>query len=122
MLDSPADLLDRLCLASPPIYLCPAGDAEFDAVADRVIADRTRICNPSGACRQRMRPRTYKRHLPLQHVNKLRQLVQARHPEKAADSGDPRVSGPRELVAKRIGLLHVHRAEFQQVEWEIVGA
>src|SRR5580704_11975940 len=102
MLDSSADLLDRLCFASPSIYLRPAGDAGFNAVADRIVADRSRICNPGGARRQRMRPRTDQRHLALQHVNELRQLVQARHAEKAANSGDPRVSGPRKLVAKRI--------------------
>ena len=62
------------------------------------------------SCR-RMRPRADQRHLALQHVDQLRQLVEAGAADEAADAGDARVVDERPAAprARRAGRARMER-------------
>jgi hypothetical protein len=61
-----------------------------------------------------LRTRTDDRHLPAKHVEQLRQLIDAGHPEDATDTRHPVVLA-RE--PRRIGVVvHVHRPELDDLE------
>src|SRR6185312_3953452 len=84
--------------------LRPTGNARLDAVADRIE------WNLFGEHRDEFRPlrtRTDQAHLAAQHVDQLRQFVDARPPYEPADPRDPRVvdGRPRGLAV----LFRVHR-------------
>ena len=67
-----------------------------------------------------MRARPDQGHLAAQHVDQLRQLVQAGAAQPASDRGDPRVVGAR-LHEPRAGVV-AHGAELQQLEHIVVEA
>src|SRR3546814_13556048 len=64
----PADLFDRLGLATPAVDLCPAGNARLDAMPRRVLPDRLLVQQASGLGGDLVRPRPDDRHLSAQHA------------------------------------------------------
>src|SRR5690348_6593611 len=78
-------------------HLCPACDAGTDGRAQRVIRyllaalrGVARYQDEEFAVADRMWARTHEVHVPAKHVDELRQLVEAKFPEPAADARDPR--------------------------------
>ena len=77
------------------------------------------------------RPRPHKRHIILQHVEELRQLIKAGPPQKPSDQRDPRIIGDLEHAVRlqipcdQLGdvllvdtgiVPRIHRAELIEVE------
>jgi hypothetical protein len=60
------------------------------------------------------RPRAHERHLALEHVPELRQLVELRLRERPADPGEPGVVGKRESHARR-GVVHLAELEHREL-------
>src|SRR5262245_60989239 len=59
-----------------------------------------------------MRPRTHQRHAATEHIEELRQLVNARSPKPAADAGDARIV-PGGLANLRSVFEDAHGAKFE---------
>src|SRR6185312_4302103 len=111
-LDALDHFLDGIGFTAKTAYLGQAGKAGLHAVALHVavksVAEIVIVGN-------RMRPRPHDRHMSLQHVDELRQLVETAGTQEAAKPGDPRV------VDHGLGHLDValdvlvHGAEFPDV-------
>src|SRR5258705_1074149 len=105
-------LLDRR-VAAPAVDLGPAGDPRLHLVAEHVawhaapeLLDEARA----------LRPRPHEAHLAVQHVEELRQLVEARPPQGNAERGTPRIILARPHRSRlRLG-VHPHRPELQHPE------
>ena len=78
--DRPARAVDRR----------PAGHAGLHAVAVGVFGDQLGALRLAGLHADGVRARADQRHLALQHVEELRQLVEAGAADEAADAGDAR--------------------------------
>src|SRR2546425_7484921 len=101
--------LDRR-VPPPPVDLGPPRDARLHLVAKHVAGHpASELLDEARA----LRARTHKTHLAPQHVEELRQLVEARAPQECAQAGAAQVvrAGPHE-PGLRLG-LHPHRAELQ---------
>src|SRR5581483_9471288 len=72
MLHALLHLLERAGFSAITINLGPAGDAGLDVVAEGVVADDLLIFGVVGG---RVRAGAYQRHVTLEHVEELRQLV-----------------------------------------------
>src|SRR5262245_46518790 len=84
-------LLEGVGLAAPAIDLGPAGDARLHPMARVVVLDRLLVEQGARLGGERMGPRTDDRHLAAQHVQELRQLVEAGAAQEGADPRDSRV-------------------------------
>jgi hypothetical protein len=98
------------------VDLGPAGDAGFDLEAPGVLGRVVRDL------RQHVRARPDQAHLPAQHVDQLRQLVQAGAAQEAAAAGDPGIVlhqaervADAQLRAQRDRVVD-HRAELEHPE------
>src|SRR5688572_32818548 len=80
-------LLER-CISAPAIHLRPAGNAGLHLVAQHVLRDLVlELLDEERA----LRARADDRHLALEHVPELRQLVEIQPPQPAADHRGARV-------------------------------
>ena len=59
---------------------------------------------------------------PREHVEELRQLVEAGLADEAADAGDARIALGHELGRIGVGLVDVHRAELEDLDQLVVEA
>jgi hypothetical protein len=91
MRDPGACLFERVDLAAKATNLRPAGDAGHDAMAMEVSLDCVAIKPIAGLHRNRMRARTDQGHVAAQHIDQLRQLIDAQSAKDATDAGNPRV-------------------------------
>src|SRR5215472_5199522 len=106
----PFDFVD---LTPQPIDLCPAGDARLDAMAVKVLLDDISVKLAARLHRYRVRARPDQRHVAVQHVDQLRQLVETQQPQDVTDMGDPRIALHRALRAGLVALIGIHRAKFE---------
>ena len=94
-------------------HLCPAGDTGLDAVAHRVIG------NLGGELLDEVGPlgaRADQAHVAAEHVEELRQFVDAQQPDDVAHPGDPAVVGRGPLrLAVFLG-IGAHAAELGDLE------
>jgi hypothetical protein len=91
------------------------GDAGLDPMAGGVALDAR---HEGGVERDRMGARADERHLAAQHVDQLRQLVEACAAQPAPDRRDPPVIDAR--LHERRGGIVAHGAELQQLEGVLV--
>ena len=108
MLDAGLHLLDQFGFAAQAVDLGPAGDPGLDLVTRQVVVDHLGILFVVG---NRVRARPDDRHLALQHVEELGQLVEAVTPQEPAQAGHPEVVPRRLLGAVGVGRIGDHRAE-----------
>ena len=95
------------------MHLGPAGDAGFDFVTEHVTRLVLFVVVVVGHC---MGPGSDDGHAPLQYVDELRQFVQAGAPQESTQGGDARVAlgGLGDLAV--VFLVHVHAAEFVDLD------
>src|SRR3954466_12780209 len=113
MVDAFLHALQCRRLAAITINLRPAGNARLHVMAEGIAADQLGEMIVVSRC---MRARSDNRHLAFQHIEELRQLVDAR-------LAQPRANGRDALVAA-YGLLDVctiiengHGAELEDLEF-----
>ena len=115
--DAALHLVEGLGLAAVAGDLAPAGDAWLDVVADHVFVDQVgvflRVLEHVGAG-------SHDAHLPEQHVDELRELVDAGLAQYLAPLGHAGVV-PRGLQAVGLG-VDLHAAELQAGELPAVDA
>ena len=107
--------LPRRARARPRVsaaHLGPAGDAGLDQLAAVIERD---LPLELGDQVRNLWARPDQRHLPAQHVPKLRQLVDVRAAEDATDAGDAIVVDSRPSGAVALG-VHPHRAQLGDAE------
>jgi hypothetical protein len=98
---------------SPPsVYLCPPGNTRLDAVAFRIERNESGIYVVMGNC---MRTRPNKGHFSPDHIQYLRQFIQAELPKDSAHSGHARIV-PAGLLDERSIVECSHGAELIDVE------
>src|SRR5690348_13705362 len=90
-LDAAFGALDGAHLAAKTFDLSIAGDARLDPVAPRIAADCLVIETVADHHLGPMRPRADEGHAPLEHVEELRQLVDAEPAKEPADRRYPRI-------------------------------
>src|SRR5262249_45276653 len=112
MVDAFLHALQCWSLASATFDLGPAGDARLHVVAKSVTADQLLIIIIVG---RGMRPGPHNRHLTLQHVEKLRQFVNARLSEPCADIRYSRIASYR-LLYRRAVIESGHSTKFEDLE------
>src|SRR5204863_8203610 len=98
--------------APATVDLCPPGQARLDVMAKGIIRDELFVFT---VVRRGMRARTNKVHFARDHVDKLRQLVDARPSKPAAETRDTRIA-TRRLLDLRAVLQDMHRSEFKDAE------
>src|SRR3546814_7673575 len=117
VLDAPLDLFHGVGLSAPAVHLRPAGDARLHPVARRVGVDGFLVEPPGGLGGGRVRARPDQRHVASEHVDELRQLVEAGSSQEAPDPRHPGVVAPRQHSG--IGIGHVrseeHTSELQSL-------
>src|SRR4051794_3069882 len=122
-LDALLDLLFIVDFAAPAVDLRPTGDAGLYAVAREVTVDGFVEQAALQLALHRMRAGTDQRQIALEHhVEQLRQFVEAGLADEAADAGDAGIVLGHDLGRKRIGLVVIHRAEFEHVDAFVVEA
>src|SRR5690606_39442133 len=94
MLDPLLDLLDGFRLAAPAVDLRPAGDAGLHAMTPEIVADRVLVEQAAGFRRRCMGARPDDGHVSGQHVEELRQLVEAGPAQEGAQPRYPRIVAP----------------------------
>src|SRR6185312_17515002 len=110
-------LLGRVGLAAEAVDLRPTGDAGLDAMAAEIAVDDLGILLVMG---DRMRAGPDQRHVSPEHIEELRQLVEAGPPEQPADPGHPWIVAPG-LRHRRIGTpIMVHGPEFEDRDLVVV--
>src|SRR5690606_5111913 len=117
-----ADLFIRIHLATPAIDLRPAGDAGLDAVAGEVSVHDLRIEKVVRLRRDRMRARSHQRQAAHERVEELRQLIDRRLADEAADAGHARIVPGHGFLRRRVGLVRIHGAELVDLDLLIVEA
>ena len=113
------DAFTQGCVAAPAVDLRPAGDAGLDTVAGRVVGNG--LAEAVNEHRP-LRPRADQAHVAFEHIDKLRQFVQARCPNERSEPGAARIVF---LRPDRAGLLlgiDAHAAEFQHLKHAAVQA
>src|SRR5437899_5131936 len=114
------DALEILDLVSPP-HLPRAGDARLN-IEPRVVVRLVQIDFGRNG-----RPRADQRHLALQHVKQLGQLVEARTAQQRAETGDARIADDLEEATVGVNALlqqlfatlfsiRCHRSELENLE------
>src|SRR5262249_21943244 len=99
-------LLDRR-VAAPAVDLRPAGDPGLHLVAEHVAGHAaTEFLDEARA----LGPRADQAHLTAQHVDELRQFVEAGPPQKYAQGGAARIVDARPHGAGLRLRVHPHRA------------
>jgi hypothetical protein len=101
--------IDGRCLAAEAIHLSPPADAGFHVISKCIVGHDPLIFGVVG---DRMRPRPHQRHAAAEHIEELRQFVDARSPKPATHAGDARIV-PGGLANLRTVLEDAHRAEFE---------
>src|SRR6186713_3058153 len=116
VLDVVEVVLDALLergVAAPAVDLRPAGDAGLDLVAQHVLRDAVlELLDEEGA----LGPRPDDRHVALEHVPELRQLVEVEAAQPAAHRRRPRVVVAHPHRARRVLGVLVHRADLEYGE------
>src|SRR5271166_4410681 len=105
-------LLEPAGFAPQPIDLRPPGYARLDVMTTGVFRDQHFVLV---IVRQRMRTRPYKRHIALENIEELGQLIHAGLPQELADASDPAIVAARLRDGRPI-LLNGHRAELENHE------
>src|SRR6266702_8498702 len=118
-LDAAHHLFDAVGFAAIAVDLRPPGDARLDPVAVHVALHQILV---DVVVFERMRTRTHHRHLAAQHVDELRQLVEAGAPQERADRGDARVAARGLGDLAGLFLVHPHRTELVDLELIAVDA
>ncbi len=123
MLDALLDLFLGVGLAAPAVDLRPARDARPHAMAREIAVHDLVILPIGGLGVDRMRARPDQREISLQHdVEQLRQFIQRRLADEAADASHARIAARHQFGGSRIGLVGVHRAELVDFDQFIVEA
>src|SRR5271165_275640 len=120
MYDAGMRLFDRVHLAAQPVDLRPAGDARLDAMSMDIFFDRVDIEATAGLHRNGMRSRTDQRHIAAQHIDQLRQLIDAQSTQDATDTGDPRVVWHGALRPRLVAPVDIHRAKFEHPDHVVI--
>ena len=95
------------------MHLRPAGDAGFDAVAEHVVGDFVFELVNKG---RSLGTRADQRHLALEHIPQLRQLVDRPLAQESTDGGAAGITADRpHRAGGRFG-VHPHRAELPDHE------
>src|SRR5690606_6255826 len=89
VLHAAGHLLDRIGFTAQAVHLGPAGDPGLDPVALHVAVHQGLVLL---VVRDRVWPRADDGHRALQHVDELRQLVQAGAAQECPERRDPRVT------------------------------
>ena len=97
-----------------------AGDAGLQRVAQPVFLRHLPEQFVAGQRAECVRSRADDAHVALQHVEQLRQLVDAGHADDAADAGDAIVVARGRAVAVEVARLDVHAAELEDLERLVV--
>lgn len=109
-------------LTAVAVDLRPAGDAGLDPVARAVFADRFLEGNAGGLGRRGVGARADHRHAAGEHVEQLRQLVDAGLADEATDPGDAVVVAGGLAFGVGVGPFRVHRAELEDPDQPVVVA
>ncbi|KAG0773304.1 hypothetical protein G6F22_014986 [Rhizopus arrhizus] len=112
VLDAVAHLAQRVRLPPEPVDLGPARNARLDPVAHHVALHQVLV---HFVVLQRVRAGPDDGHVAHQHVQELRQLIQAGAPQEAADAGNAGIVAGR-LRDRAMFLMHGHGAELVDVE------
>lgn len=115
--DAALHLVEGLGLAAVAGDLAPAGDAGLDVVADHVFVDQVGVFL---GVLEHVGAGSHDAHLPEQHVDELRELVDAGLAQYLAPPGHAGVV-PRGLQAVGLG-VDLHAAELQAGELPAVDA
>src|SRR6202012_2231716 len=105
-------LLDPSRFAAKTVDLRPPGQARFDVMAESVIGDQLLVF---GIMRRGVRPWTDQRHVTADHVEQLRQFVDARSPKPTTQPCHAWIV-PRRLLDHEAILVDMHGAELEDVE------
>src|SRR5690625_3858398 len=119
VLDASSDLVDRVGLSTEAMDLSPAGNARLDLVAREIATD---LFREFLVMAERMRPWSDQRHAPLQHVEKLRQLIDRGPPDETANTGHARILSRCLLHPLLRHCFVIHGPEFVDIETPIVEA
>src|SRR5256885_8070771 len=118
VLDARAHLVVGVGLAAEAVHLRPAGDAGQHVVAARIARDLLLVFS---IVRKRVRARANQRHVALEHVDELRQLVDVPSSQEAAKAGDARVVATS--LAHHVAVFERgHGAELDDAEFLLVEA
>src|SRR5580704_8450345 len=122
-LDALLDFLLAVDFTAPAVDLCPAGDAGLDAMACEIAVDRLVEQPALQLALNGVRTGADQREIALEnHVEKLRQLVEAGFADEASDPCNAAVVLGHDLGRQRIGMLVVQRAELEDVDTLVVEA
>ena len=102
-------LPDRQLIAS--MDLCPAGKSRTDAVCTVPLTLRKEVI-----LIPERRTRTNQRHVALQDIKELRQLIEGCFPEKPSDSCDEKIGIIQHMGRHIMWGIDTHRAEFIYVK------
>ena len=93
-------------VAAPAVDLRPAGDARLDAVAREIAVDGFLVEPRLGLGIERVRPRADQRQIAGEHdVKELRQFVEARLADEAADTRDAGIADRHQPLRMGVGLI-----------------
>jgi len=116
VLQSLPQFLDAVRGAAQRVDLGPAGDTRNDAVPGEVPLEDL-AARPAGHPHaDRVGTRPDERHLTLEDVEQLRQLIEARAPEERPEPGHARIALERLPAPRGIACRMVHRAELVELE------
>src|SRR5690606_21218301 len=108
-----AYLLLGIGLPAPAVDLSPAGNAGLHPVAGEIAVDHLEIESVVGLGGRGVRARTDERELAAQGIEELRQLIDRRLADDAADARHTRIVLHHGLPGRRIALVGIHRAELE---------
>jgi hypothetical protein len=113
-----AHLVVGVGLAAQAVDLRPAGDARQHVVAPRIARDLLLVF---AIVRERVRARADQRHVALDDVDELRQLVDVPFAQGSPETRDARIVAPRLLHHVAVVQRH-HGAELDDAEFLLVEA
>src|ERR1700712_4004989 len=117
--DASLHFLDAISLAAKSVDLGPAGNARLDPVTMDVTRYDLLI---KIVMLKGMRTRSHYRHVAAQHVEELRQLVEARAAQESANTCNVWIVARGLLQLPRLLHMHAHGAELVDAEDAAIGA
>jgi hypothetical protein len=120
--DPSVGLIEGVDLAAQPIDLGPAGDARLDAMSMEIFLDGVAIEAIARLHRNRMRPRTDQRHIALQHIDQLWQLIEAQPTQNSPNAGNPRVVPYCSQRSRLVAAVNMHSPKFKHLDHVVVQA
>src|SRR5437868_10359206 len=121
-LDTALRALDRTDFAAQTFHLGIAGDPGLHSMAAGIAAHRFVVETVADHHLRPVGPGANERHAALEHVEQLRQLIDAEAAQEATDRSYARVVAGCSLLRTDIGHVGVHCPEFEDVDRFIVEA